>query len=224
MEKYVCTVCGYVYDEAAGIPEAGIAPGTKWEDLPEDWTCPLCGAPKDAFEAQSASRAEAAKPIGLPQTHGDGMGGLSFGAMSALFANLAKGCEKQDLPEEAGLFGRLADYYRSKSGPAETGRLSDLAAPIRQDLSAGYPEANAAASVQADRGALRALAWSEKVTRILAALLNRYEKQNDALLENANVYVCEICGFVYIGNAPPEICPICKVPNLKIGQIKKEAV
>ena len=37
MRKYVCIVCGYVYDEAKGIPEAGIAPGTRWEDLPDDW-------------------------------------------------------------------------------------------------------------------------------------------------------------------------------------------
>ena len=43
MEKYVCDVCGYVYDEAAGDPDNGIAPGTRWEDLPEDFVCPLCG-------------------------------------------------------------------------------------------------------------------------------------------------------------------------------------
>ena len=52
MAKYVCTVCGFVYDEAKGIPEAGIKPGTKWEDLPEDWTCPLCGATKAEFKKQ----------------------------------------------------------------------------------------------------------------------------------------------------------------------------
>ena len=46
--KYEC-VCGYVYDEAAGDPENGIAPGTKWADLPDDFVCPTCGAGKDAF-------------------------------------------------------------------------------------------------------------------------------------------------------------------------------
>lgn len=50
MKKYECTLCGYIYDEAAGIPDAGIAPGTKWESLPEDWVCPLCGAAKSDFE------------------------------------------------------------------------------------------------------------------------------------------------------------------------------
>ena len=46
MKKYVCLVCGYVYDEAKGISEAGIEPGTSWDDLPENWVCPLCGATK----------------------------------------------------------------------------------------------------------------------------------------------------------------------------------
>ena len=52
MKTYVCSVCGYVYDEAAGIPEDGIAPGTKWADLPETWVCPVCGAEKSEFEEQ----------------------------------------------------------------------------------------------------------------------------------------------------------------------------
>ena len=50
MAKYVCTVCGYEYDEAAGDPDNGIAPGTKWEDVPDDFTCPLCGVGKEDFE------------------------------------------------------------------------------------------------------------------------------------------------------------------------------
>jgi len=52
MDKYVCTVCGYVYDPALGDPESGIAAGTAFEDLPDDWVCPICGAAKDAFEKQ----------------------------------------------------------------------------------------------------------------------------------------------------------------------------
>lgn len=47
--KHVCDLCGWEYDPAVGVPEAGIAPGTAWEDLPEDFTCPLCGASKDQF-------------------------------------------------------------------------------------------------------------------------------------------------------------------------------
>jgi rubredoxin-NAD+ reductase len=47
--KYVCDVCGWEYDEAVGDPDNGIAPGTKWEDLPDDFECPLCGVGKDSF-------------------------------------------------------------------------------------------------------------------------------------------------------------------------------
>lgn len=52
MEKYVCTVCGYVYDEELGDPDNGVAPGTKFEDVSEDWVCPLCGVPKSDFEKE----------------------------------------------------------------------------------------------------------------------------------------------------------------------------
>ena len=50
--KYVCDVCGYVYDEAEGDPDNGIAPGTKLSDLPEDFVCPLCGVGKDDFSEE----------------------------------------------------------------------------------------------------------------------------------------------------------------------------
>jgi rubredoxin len=52
MDRYVCSVCGYVYDPAEGDPDNGIEPGTKFEDLPDDWTCPVCGAEKDQFEKE----------------------------------------------------------------------------------------------------------------------------------------------------------------------------
>ena len=50
MSKYECTVCGSVYDPELGDPEGGIAPGTPFEELPEDWVCPVCGAGKSEFE------------------------------------------------------------------------------------------------------------------------------------------------------------------------------
>lgn len=52
MAKYKCSVCGYVYDPEKGDPESNIAPGTAFEDLPDDWVCPVCGASKDEFEKQ----------------------------------------------------------------------------------------------------------------------------------------------------------------------------
>ena len=70
MARWECNVCGLIYDEKEGWPEDGIAPGTKWEDVPDDWTCPDCGVGKDDFELipgsdqvdDSADEAEAAVP------------------------------------------------------------------------------------------------------------------------------------------------------------------
>ncbi|HEX7468090.1 MAG: rubredoxin [Methanobacterium sp.] len=50
MKKFLCTACGYIYDPEVGDPDAGIAPGTAFEDLPDDWICPLCGVGKELFE------------------------------------------------------------------------------------------------------------------------------------------------------------------------------
>ena len=52
MKKYVCDVCGWVYDEAVGDHDNNIAPGTKFEDLPDDFACPLCGVGKDSFSEE----------------------------------------------------------------------------------------------------------------------------------------------------------------------------
>ncbi len=50
MDKYECSVCGYIYDPADGDPDNGVEAGTKFGDISEDWTCPVCGAEKDQFE------------------------------------------------------------------------------------------------------------------------------------------------------------------------------
>ena len=61
MKKYVCP-CGYVYDPEVGDPDSGIAPGTAWEDIPEDWVCPICGLGKDAFEEEYRNKFAALRP------------------------------------------------------------------------------------------------------------------------------------------------------------------
>ena len=72
--KYVCDVCGWEYDEEVGYPEGDIEPGTKWEDVPEDFVCPLCMVGKDQFsEAQVPSRYFPGKK--------QGMGGAAFHAL-----------------------------------------------------------------------------------------------------------------------------------------------
>lgn len=55
MKKWQCAVCGFVYDEAEGLPSEGIAAGTAWPDIPEDWVCPDCGVGKSDFEMEEVS-------------------------------------------------------------------------------------------------------------------------------------------------------------------------
>ena len=61
MKKYACP-CGYVYDPEIGDPDSGIAPGTAWEDIPEDWVCPICGLSKDMFTEEQNKKQQGVKP------------------------------------------------------------------------------------------------------------------------------------------------------------------
>ncbi len=220
MVKYVCSICGFVYDEAKGIPEAGIAPGTKWEELPDDWLCPLCGAAKSEFEKQGGSASAERRKAKSVIEPSDDMKEMSPLELAAVCANFARGCEKQYKPQEAALFNELAEYFRKAAAAADDPNIDELIALIGKDLEEAFPNANAVSADARDRGALRALVWSEKVTRILKSLLTRYQREGDAMLENTGVYVCTICGFVYIGDDLPEICPVCKVPNWKFEKVE----
>ena len=153
----------------------------------------------------------------------DVMKELSPLQLSAVCSNLSKACEKQTLAEQSALFSQLSEYYKSISKQEEGREFQDIVSLVLKDLEA-YPKAADAAREDSDRGALRASVWGEKVTKLLKSLLARYEKQKDALLENTSVYVCEICGFIFVGDVPPEICPICKVPSFKLTKIEREVM
>ena len=221
MKRYICSVCGYVYEEAKGIPSAGVAPGTKWEDLPENWTCPLCGASKSAFRySEEKATQELSTTMDVPEVEQE----LSAMEMSILCSNLARGCEKQYMPQEAEQFTRLADTFRTKVVPEEAPSFARLLALVEEDLERLYPYAHGVSAQQADRGALRALVWSEKVTRMLQSLLERYRQEGDKMLVHTGVYVCTICGFVFVGDVLPEICPVCKVPSWKFEKVEGRAM
>lgn len=211
MKQYVCPICGYVYDEAANGP---------WEALPDDWKCPLCGADKSAFrEKTEMVPSEPAKALEKPHVERE----LSAMEMSVICSNLARGCEKQYLTSQMEGFQKLAAFFRSKAEPAQEASTEKLLALIQKDLSAHYPYGNAMAGEKPDRGALRSLVWSEKVTRMLQSLLTRYESEGDKMLENTGVWVCTVCGFVYVGERAPELCPVCKVPSWKFEKVEGRA-
>jgi len=224
MSKYRCSICGHIYDEAKGDPESGIAPGTKWKDIPENWRCPLCGAPKSAFVLVEERSAAPAAPItsNEEEEHEENLRELTSGEISAICSSLAKGCEKQRLNAEMDAFYKIADYFNKKI-PSETGKtLKDAAAMLNEDLAKRYPAADATAKADGDRGALRSLVWSEKVSAMMKSLLERFAAEGDAMLADTKIWVCDICGFIYIGENPPEVCPVCKVPRYRIEEIRRE--
>ena len=210
MKKWICGICGYVYDEEKeGVP---------FEDLPEDWVCPLCRADKSAFSPEKQPDAPAAVPAAV--RHTGELKELSAGELSAVCSNLARGCEKQYLDREAELFREIADYLDAAQTPVPGADLDRLLAGIRCDLEVGYPELSAAAGAASDRGTQRICVWGEKVTRMLEVLLNRYRREGEAFLENTRVWVCTVCGFIYVGDSAPELCPVCKVPAWKFEKVE----
>ncbi len=210
MKKYVCSICGYVYDEEKE--------GIKFEDLPDDWKCPWCGAPKNLFKAEATEIIieESPEPIN------EDLREMSYGEISALCSSLARGCEKQYLEEEAKLFTKLANYYNEKAKLKKAADFNDLISKINEDLETNYRKARTIADEKKDRGALRVITWGEKVTMILKSLLDQYQDDKD-FIKNTKVYVCDICGFIYVGDEKPEICPVCKVPSFKLLEVKRGA-
>lgn len=208
MKQYICSVCGYVYDEAKDGP---------WESLPADWKCPWCGAGKEAFKVKDVVSSTLTTPTDKPHVEQE----LSPMEMSIICSNLARGCEKQYLPELAEAFLHLAEFFRGQAKMPENPSTDALLKLIDQDLSVGYPYGNAVGTQEKDRGALRCQVWSEKVTRMLQSLLTRYQTEGEKMLENTGVYVCTVCGFVYVGDQPPERCPVCKVPAWKFDKVER---
>ena len=143
--------------------------------------------------------------------------------MSIICSNLARGCEKQYLPQQAEDFRKLATFFRSKAEPVQEPSVKKLLELIENYLSVGYPYGNAVSADKPDRGALRCQVWSEKVTRMLDSLLKRYEAEGDKMLSNTGVWVCTVCGFVYVGDVAPELCPVCKVPSWKFEKVDGRA-
>ena len=210
--KYVCQICGYVYDDAKEkVPFA---------ELPDDWKCPLCGAAKSDFKPEA--NGDEKKVVTAIEPMEADLEKLSAGQLAALCSNLARGCEKQYKQEEADLFRQLADYFTAVVPEVNDASVEKLAKELQTDAD-NYAAVRATADANADRGAARVCVWGEKVTRMLSSLVNRYLNEGEAMLKDTNIWVCTTCGFVYIGDTPPELCPVCKVPAWKFEKIEGRA-
>ena len=210
--KYICQICGYVYDDAKEkVPFA---------ELPDDWKCPLCGAAKLDFKPEV--NGDEKKVVTAIEPMEADLEKLSAGQLAALCSNLARGCEKQYKQEEADLFKQLADYFTAVVPAVNDASVEKLAKELQTDAD-NYAAVRATADANADRGAARVCVWGEKVTRMLSSLVNRYLNEGEAMLKDTNIWVCTTCGFVYIGDTPPQLCPVCKVPDWKFEKIEGRA-
>ena len=210
--KYICQICGYVYDDAKEkVPFA---------ELPDDWKCPLCGAAKSDFKPEANGNEK--KVVTAIEPMEADLEKLSAGQLAALCSNLARGCEKQYKQKEADLFKQLADYFTAVVPAVNDASVEKLAKELQTDAE-NYAAVRATADANADRGAARVCVWGEKVTRMLSSLVNRYLNEGEAMLKDTNIWVCTTCGFVYIGDTPPELCPVCKVPDRKFEKIEGRA-
>ena len=209
--KYKCKICGYIYDDdKEKVP---------FDQLPDTWKCPLCGARKADFAPVTE---EKKKEVVIDEDIDD-MEGLSVAQMSALCSNLAKGGEKEYMFREMEKFSELADYFAAVSPPSDKDSIDDIAEMLNRDLEENYPLVSSKASADSDRGALRICAWGERVTRMLDSLVQRYLEEGEEMLKDTQIWVCTICGFVYIGDEPPALCPVCKVPSWKFKRMEARA-
>ena len=209
MGKYRCTICGYIYDETIEK--------IKFDDLSDDWVCPLCAASKDLFE-EIAGYNNKQQIVENSDLEHEELRQLTDYEISLICSNLARGCEKQYLDEERSLFSELAKYYESRAENQE-GTLSVLKNKLVEDIRE-FNTAMDIADKYHDRGAKRIITWANKTSNILKMIIDNYQKKGLDYIKNTKIWVCDICGFVFIGDIPPEICPICKVPNFKILEVK----
>ena len=211
MKKYKCQICGYIYDDAKEE--------IKFADLPDDWKCPWCGAPKSMFEeiiednGDVFQKKEDEKET-MEIEESDDLRQLSNSEIAYICSNLAKSCEKQYLEEEQNLFQQLSDYYE-KYVDAKDGTLDDLLKLVNKDIEE-FNEAMNIANKLDDRGAKRIITWANKSNNIVKVILTNYKEKGMDYIKNTKIWVCDICGFVYIGDESPQICPVCKVPSIKI--------
>ena len=210
MKKYRCVICGYIYDETKEK--------VKFEDLPDDWTCPLCGSPKSAFEEVIEEPQKEEESIEEKQEIEEDLRSLTNEEITYICSNLAKACEKEYKEEEQNLFTELATYFEEKTKEVP-GTIEDIKEANKQEQK-DIEQAMKIADENSDRGAKRVLTWATKTSNMMKIILENYEKKGLDYIKNTKIWVCDICGFIYIGEEPPKVCPVCKVPSFKILEVK----
>ena len=210
--RYVCPICGYIYDEAIE--------GTPFDSLPDSWSCPLCGAPKLMFGPEEAPQpAQDVQPA--PALEEDDLQLLPCRGLVRPVLQPGPGAARNNTKtRRPPCSARSQITLRRRRPPCPTRTRRCWPVCSRRTWNRVTRRSHAAARDHADRGTQRVCVWGEKVTQMLYALLGRYQREGEAFLEGTQVWVCSVCGFIYIGDAPPELCPVCKVPAWKFDKME----
>ena len=118
-------------------------------------------------------------------------------------------------PED--LFRELSKYYEELES-AKTGSLDDVINMVNSDINS-FSKAMEVFSKYDDRGAKRVVNWASKSTNIMKVIIDTYKEKGIDYIKNTKIWVCDICGFIYVGDNPPKVCPVCRVPSVKILEV-----
>jgi rubrerythrin len=224
MKKYRCTICKYEYDPAQGDPTQGIAPGTPFEDLPEDWKCPRCKKGKNVFEPVEEVKAN---PYAGTQTeknlHAAFAGESEARNKYTYFASKAK---KEGYEQIAALFLQTAEnekehaklWFKELNGIGNTAENLAAAAAGENyewtDMYEGFAKTAEAEGFPELAAKFRGVAAIEKHhEERYRALLHNVEAKEVFAKSEVKVWECRNCGHIVVGTKAPEICPVCNHPQ-----------
>ena len=121
------------------------------------------------------------------------------------------------MEEEKDLFRELSRHYEELES-AKTGSLDDVIDMVSSDINS-FSKAMEVFSKYDDRGAKRVVNWASKSTNIMKVIIDTYKEKGIDYIKNTKIWVCDICGFIYVGDNPPKVCPVCRVPSVKILEV-----
>lgn len=147
------------------------------------------------------------------------------GEMAPILSNLAKAAEKMQAPDLAVRFLNLSKSCDltldavDREMPPVSNTWDSCAAQNQILLTRAFPSIESALEARPDRAVLRVDTWGKKVAAIQKSLLQRYIQKGDDVVRGKDIFVCEACGFIFLGDAAPAICPICKAPASRFVRV-----
>jgi rubrerythrin len=152
-----------------------------------------------------------------------------WGVLSLIFSNFEQVARKQRRLNQERIFSALSrslEIQAQRMGAEHDGAasidrfLDDFQGVLEEDINKNYEECAVTAEQLGVRGSQRAIIWGKKVTTIQNSLIKKYKTTPNFLPEGQKIHMCEACGFVMIGEVPPQICPVCKAPAGRFVSIK----